>query len=72
MEEILKKILKELQYQTKIMEYLYEKKDTGQHDFNDRMKHIKDTVMCNPMFESAPGVKEMLEDMFEKMSGGKS
>jgi hypothetical protein len=72
MEEILKEILKELKYQTKIMEYLYDKKDTNQHDFKEHMKGIQDMVLSNPMIASVPEAKAMMQDMFEKMSGGKS
>jgi len=72
MKEVLEEILKELKYQTQIMEFFYDKKDSAKHDYHDRMKNIKKAVMCNPIFESSPEAKAMLEDMFDKMSGGKS
>lgn len=71
MEKILKDILDELKYQTRIMEYLYEKKDEKQHGFSDYMKNMRSVILNNPMFAAAPEAKAMLEDMFKRLEVGK-
>jgi len=71
MEEILEEILKELQYQTRLMENIYHKKDESNHQLNDHINTIRNMVLSNPMVSKDPNALKMLTQMFESLGGKK-
>lgn len=72
MEKILEEILKELKYQSKMMEYLYEKKDESKHNINDHIKRMQDMMLNNPMIKADPVAIHIMKQMFETIPGGES
>jgi len=71
MKETLKEILKELQYQTKLMEEIYERKDA--HKGNNEMLK-KQMASMQKIIKSTPGLNpemaQVLNSIFNAMPGG--
>jgi len=67
MEQILKEILKELQYQTKLMETLYERKDEQKFDMSSQMNNIKKLMLSNPMIQNDPQAAAFINNMMKEV-----
>lgn len=73
MEKILKEILKELKYQTQLMENLYERKDAHQaqmHDVHESMDTLKKEFAKHPILMQGE-MGKIMGNLFKTMGGKK-
>jgi 1,2-phenylacetyl-CoA epoxidase catalytic subunit len=70
MEEILKEILKELQYHTKLLESMVENFDASRHQSQEKQKEVKDilsktlgSVFNHPSLKGRPEVEKIKKDL---------
>jgi hypothetical protein len=71
MKEILKEILKALQYQTKLMETIYEKKDesrAGSEMVRKQMESMQKIIASTPGIN--PELAKMIGSIFNTIPGG--
>lgn len=69
---MLEKILKELKYQTKLMEAIFEKKDEHQSkvdEMNKSLENLKKELDKHPIMEGEPG--KMLSRILSSIQGVK-
>ena len=66
-----KKILKELQYQTKLLETIVELLDSRQHEAQNKqqevMGNIQEMIMSNPLIASNPKASKIISDLFPNL-----
>jgi len=73
MEQILKDILKELKYQTKLMEDMFHNRDAknvGARQIQDHMTSLMANVKMMPGMKQ-PQVQKVLDDLMNIIPGGK-
>ena len=73
MEKILIEILNELKHHTKLMTYLYEKKDehqVGSEIIQKQISTVKKMVLSNPAISSNPEMAKMINSIFDITPGG--
>lgn len=73
MKEVLKDILKELQYQTKLMENIFHKKDTGQSNLQQMQKSMELLIsnISKMPGMNQPKAQKMMGDIMKIIPGGK-
>ena len=70
LEDILQQILRELKHQSKMMEYLYEKKDESRHDAEKHIKDMQDMMLR--IVAPNPDATNLMKQVFQMTgTGGK-
>ena len=70
MEKILSDILKELQYQTKLMEEIYQRPNKNTDAMKRQMDLLKIQLANHPIFKGNPEMTEMFNNIFSIMPKG--